>query len=85
MSAATLQPIDPSSLREILELHALFKARKAGGRLANLAYLDLTDIKLEGVDLSDANLTGARLCGASLRDANFMLSLIHISEPTRPY
>ncbi|MGN6365416.1 pentapeptide repeat-containing protein [Asticcacaulis taihuensis] len=69
--STTLQMLDQGSLRHILEAHALFKLRKAGGRIANLSYINLTDMKLEGVDLSDANLTGARLYGASLRDANF--------------
>ncbi|MEI9905046.1 MAG: pentapeptide repeat-containing protein [Asticcacaulis sp.] len=72
MSAATLQPLDPASLRHILGMHMQYKVGRPGGRLANLSYIDLTDIKLEGVDLSDANLTGARLYGASLRDANFI-------------
>lgn len=69
-SAATLQPIDPRSLRTIIELHHKYKTMKLGGQLANLAYIDLSGVNLEGMDLSDAVLTGACLRGAALRDVN---------------
>jgi len=40
---------------------------------------------LEGANLKAAHLEGADLSDANLKGADLSLSLIHISEPTRPY
>ena len=51
---------------------------------ANLWDVDLQIAFLQRVNFQRAYLQGAKLMGADLRSASF-LSLIHISEPTRPY
>ena len=40
---------------------------------------------LRGRDFAEADLRYANLTSANLTNANLTLSLIHISEPTRPY
>ena len=46
--------------------------------------LDLSDCDLAGFDLAGAKLGNALLTNSNLKDTK-LLSLIHISEPTRPY
>ena len=41
--------------------------------------------KLRGADLKNLDLSGADLRKANMMGADLRLSLIHISEPTRPY
>ena len=52
---------------------------------ANMARVVLEYARLRGANLRDANLMGSELAGADLTGADVALSLIHISEPTRPY
>ena len=46
----------------------------------NLGGADLSECNLSHADLTEAYLGGAKMLAT-----NFSLSLIHISEPTRPY
>ena len=60
---------------------------KAGGDYMGM---DLFGAELSGADLKGARFLGSYLSGADLsasdlRESNLALSLIHISEPTRPY
>jgi len=52
---------------------------------ANLQGASLRFAGLQETNLSNTNLTGANLSDAHLEGARLYLSLIHISEPTRPY
>ena len=51
---------------------------------ADLAEMDLSHMNLCCMHLNQSNLSGSNLSASNLSGA-FMLSLIHISEPTRPY
>ena len=59
--------------------------RETDLREANLFRAKLYEANLYGANLTEANLYEANLHGAHLYGANLHLSLIHISEPTRPY
>ena len=69
MHAKLIKTIDRSALQAVLEAHGKFVRREPNGRRASLAYHDLTNLALEGVELREADLTGARLSGALLRAA----------------
>ncbi|HYE45800.1 MAG TPA: pentapeptide repeat-containing protein, partial [Caulobacter sp.] len=61
-----LRALEHASLKQTLEAHARFLSGRPGGRRANLAHADLSNVMLEGINLSEAELTGARLNGACL-------------------
>ena len=65
----------------------LWVANLSGASLrgANLSGANLGGANLSGAYLGGADLSGANLWRANLSGANLGLSLIHISEPTRPY
>src|SRR5256885_16089950 len=85
MAARARQRLSHAELQRVLRLHRLFLAGRSGGVRALLAFADLSELAMVGVDLSDADLSGASLhsahlaeCkldratlfGADLRDAN---------------
>ena len=59
--------------------------RGATFNLSNLREANLSGSDLRGASLYGAKLQDADLSGTDLREATLDLSLIHISEPTRPY
>ena len=77
MSTKLIKLIDASALREALDAHGRYVRREQGGRRANLAYHDLSNCALEGVDLSEADLTGALLCGAAARKAHLDRAILY--------
>lgn len=73
----------PDELKEVLRLHKMWQNGEAGGkravlRNADLSYVKLCGVNLNGADLSDADLRGAVLTNAGLCRTN--LSGANLSE-----
>ena len=82
-----MRTITQEELDKIVEQHQHWIKEDCEGwedMRANLEGANLYGANLKGAYLEGANLKGANLYGANLEGANLYLSLIHISEPTRP-
>ena len=65
-SGQTWHLLSGAEIKDVLEKHQRFLARRQGGRRATLSFHDLTGVDLSGRDLSEADLSGARLKQARL-------------------
>ena len=74
------QKLSKEILSDLIKQHLLFVARKPGGRLLHLKFIDLSNLDFSNIDFSDAELIGVNLensiliktkfCRANLTGAN---------------
>ena len=62
--------LSDTKLKTVIDKHAKWVRRDAGGERANLYGADLRNADLCGADLRNADLRNADLCSADLRNAN---------------
>lgn len=70
--AVAYSKIDKEMLAELLKQHLLFIARKTGGKLLHLRFVDLSNFDFAGMDFSDAELVGVNFEGSNLSRAKFV-------------
>ena len=56
-----IHALDFNTVKAVIEAHGRYLSGRQGGKRANLAYIDLSNMTLDDLDLSDADLTGARM------------------------